>query len=155
MYNNTTNVPPTVDSSSVADDSSATDSSSEATDDSSSTTDDSSEGSEDKGVVVLYEGTETFGDNYAEVDLGLVNMPYAVAGGVITFDYTTEVDSVLTLSVDGKALAKTYLQAKAAKTSISLTLTAETAQTLVNASGLKLKGNKGTITRITYTPPAS
>lgn len=123
-------------------------------DDSSQNPDDSSQAPIPEGSTVVWEGNITL-SKWGTVDISVTNIPYAQAGGVLTFDYTTAADAQFNLSVGTKQLGGSYLQAKAAKTSISLTLTAETAQTLVNASGLKLKGNKGTITRITYTPPAS
>ncbi len=120
-------------------------------DDSSSKPDDSSKPEVPEGAVVVWEGSATV-SKWGTVDIGLTNIPYAQAGGVFTFEYTTEADAQFNLSVNNKAVGG-YLQAKANKTTISFTLTEETANILVNATSVKLKGNKGTVTRIIYTPP--
>ena len=114
----------------------------------------------------IWEGTEDLGSWNNDVEYG-VNIPDAVENGYVTVEYTAAEDAaypqIQFIAKVGSAWTWTVMEVNGEEyatvsktgTSYKLKLTAEQAEIFATAKALFMKGQDVTITKVTYTSPAS
>ncbi|MDO5125068.1 MAG: GDSL-type esterase/lipase family protein, partial [Ruminococcus sp.] len=110
------------------------------------------------GSRVLWEGSGDTGSFANNIDIGVANIPDAVAGGVLTIEYTsTSSRGRSKLQVITSQNPWTVLSGvdgvSVSGGKYDITLTAEQAQQLVDATSILIGGQAAIITKVSYTAP--